>query len=122
MSAARELFDAGPPPENGRGRALGTAAPSVSTNDHDTQKIGPQTPPRQALLATKPDPDGDFDWATDSSVIISEQPETALYWNDRHQLVIRQRRWPDEDSFVFFNSPHLKHLICMLQAEAESLE
>lgn len=61
-----------------------------------------------------------FDWSTDESVIIAEQPETALYWNNQHQLVVRQRRWPDDDAFVYFNRAHLAHLIAMLKAEAES--
>ena len=50
-------------------------------------------------------------------VIITEQPETALYWNSRHQIVIRQRGWPGDDSFVYFNRAMLPHLIAMLQAE-----
>jgi len=68
-------------------------------------------------LASPPEPDEDFDWNTDDSVIITEQPATALYWNSREQLVIRQRGWPDDDSFVYFNRAMLPHLIEMLQAD-----
>ena len=56
-----------------------------------------------------------FDWANDESVIIPEQPETALYWNHQDQIVIRQRCWPDDDTFVYFNRAHLAHLIAMLR-------
>jgi hypothetical protein len=43
---------------------------------------------------------GDFDWADDESVILREQPETAAYFNREGGLVIRQHRWPDDDTVV----------------------
>ena len=44
----------------------------------------------------------DFDWSADgSSIILREQPATAVYFNREGSLVIRQHRWPDEDSFVY---------------------
>src|ERR1700690_2344280 len=43
-----------------------------------------------------PDPD-EFDWATDDSVVLKEQPATAIYFNRRDQLVIRQERSWDRD-------------------------
>jgi hypothetical protein len=55
-----------------------------------------------------PDLDGkesDFDWSDQESVVLTEQPETAVYWNPRGELVIRQRRWPDDDPCIFI-SPH----------------
>jgi hypothetical protein len=48
-----------------------------------------------------PPPDNDdFDWANDKSIILPEQPETAAYFNAEGSLVIRQRRWPDEDTVI----------------------
>jgi hypothetical protein len=55
------------------------------------------------LLEPKPGPaptGEDFDWADDESVILREQPETAAYFNREGGLVIRQHRWPDDDTVV----------------------
>lgn len=62
---------------------------------------------------------GDFDWSDKNpDVVIPEQPRSAVYWNDRGQLVIRQERSPLEpdDSFVFFNPESLPALIAAIQA------
>jgi hypothetical protein len=45
----------------------------------------------------------DFDWSQDDSIILPEQPATACYFNKREELVIRQRRWPDDDVFIFIS-------------------
>ena len=58
-----------------------------------------QPKPENAPRAT-PEPSGDFDWNDTDSVVLTEQPETAVYWNPNGDLVIRQRRWPDDDVFV----------------------
>jgi hypothetical protein len=79
-------------------------------------------PPLSGRISTSrslPDPDR-FDWCNDESVIIPEQPETALYWNPQDQLVIRQRKWPDEDSFVFFSRAHVRQVIDALSMEVDS--
>lgn len=40
----------------------------------------------------------DFDWENDDSIVLREQPATAIYRNPYGSLVIRQkRRWPDEE-------------------------
>jgi hypothetical protein len=92
-----------------------TAAVSgISSEQEDRNNITVHAP------VSIPDRHEDFDWSIDSSVIIPEQPETALYWTSRSQLVIRQRGWPDDDSFVYFNKAMLPRVIEMLQAEAES--
>jgi hypothetical protein len=61
------------------------------------------------IEATKPKPSEDdgehFDWMKDESVIIREQPATACYFNPAGELVIRQRRWPDDDVFIYV-APH----------------
>jgi hypothetical protein len=41
-----------------------------------------------------------FDW-NETSIVIHEQPETAVYLNPSGQIVVRQRQWPDDDSFVY---------------------
>jgi hypothetical protein len=44
----------------------------------------------------------DFDWASDhDSVVLPQQLLTACYFNPNGELVIRQRRWPDDDQFIF---------------------
>jgi hypothetical protein len=57
------------------------------------------------LKAEKPPEDSgeDFDWSQDDSVILPEQPATAAYFNKREELVIRQRRWPDDDVVIFIS-------------------
>jgi hypothetical protein len=54
--------------------------------------------------APKPSADApeakDFDWNDTESVVLHEQPATACYFNEDGGLVIRQRRWPDDDSWV----------------------
>jgi hypothetical protein len=48
-----------------------------------------------------PEPESDeFDWCGDDSVVLQEQPKTAAYLNSNNSLVIRQRNWPDDDSFI----------------------
>jgi hypothetical protein len=42
----------------------------------------------------------DFDWNDPDLVQIEEQPHTAIYINPHGSLVIRQRRWPDDDAIV----------------------
>ena len=47
-----------------------------------------------------PEPSGDFDWNDTDRVVLTEQRETAIYWNTNGDLVIRQARWPDDDVWV----------------------
>ena len=56
---------------------------------------------------TTPTPAGeDFDWLNDNSVVLREQPETAVYFNRDGALVIRQRSaWNQEDDPFVFISP-----------------
>ena len=52
------------------------------------------------------EPTGDFDWLNDNSVVLREQPETAVYFNRDGALVIRQRSaWNQEDDPFVFISP-----------------
>jgi hypothetical protein len=56
---------------------------------------------------------GGFDWLNDNSVVLREQPETAVYFNADGALVIRQRAaWnQDDDPFVFINPANLGEFI-----------
>jgi hypothetical protein len=70
-----------------------------------------QTPaPASELPLEKPAPaatvddSADFDWSNDDSIILREQPQTAIYFNAHGGLVIRQRSWPDDDVYVYINA------------------
>jgi hypothetical protein len=69
------------------------AAPT-RTNAHRLPDVIPQPKPENAPPAT------DFNWDDAEAVVLHEQPETAVYWNPNGDLVIRQRRWPEDDVFV----------------------
>ncbi|MDP1583935.1 MAG: hypothetical protein Q8M18_10975 [Bradyrhizobium sp.] len=45
----------------------------------------------------------DFDWNNpdEESIVLREQRATAVYRNRSGEVIIRQRSWPDEDTFVF---------------------
>jgi hypothetical protein len=71
----------------------------------------PATPIAKAIAAPLEVPD-DFDWFKDDSIILEEQPVTAVYTNSRNAVVIRQRAaYPDEDMFVFIAPRNLMTLI-----------
>lgn len=38
-----------------------------------------------------------------SAIVIRSQSETAIYWNDDGDVVIRQSGWPDEDQEVIIS-------------------
>lgn len=46
-------------------------------------------------------PGEEFDWRDFDGESIGAQLETAIYWNPKGDLVIRQRSWPDDDSLIF---------------------
>lgn len=53
----------------------------------------------------------DFDWKDSHSVVLREQPETAIYCNQFSEIVIRQRRWPDDDPFIYITRDNLQPVI-----------
>jgi hypothetical protein len=59
-------------------------------------------PAPESARAPTPE-DSDFDWRTDDSVILRQQPATAIYYNREGSLVIRQEREWDryEDTYIF---------------------
>jgi hypothetical protein len=51
---------------------------------------------------------GEFDWnATDGSIVLREQAETAIYFNEYGGLVIRQRSWPNDDVYVVITESNI---------------
>jgi hypothetical protein len=55
---------------------------------------------KATLANLQRDEASDFDWRADDCVVLQEQAETAIYFNDSGGLVIRQRNWPHEDQTV----------------------
>ena len=65
-----------------------------------------------ATLEATPETDPDFDWDDPEAVVLREQPETAVYWNPKGELVIRQRRdYPDEDQFIYIAAANVDSFI-----------
>lgn len=55
-------------------------------------------------LASDQEDDGeaiDFSWNDTDAVVVPEQLATAVYRNPAGEIVIRQKRWPDDDHVVF---------------------
>lgn len=65
------------------------------------------------LASAPPEPESapavegeEFGWGDDDGcVVLKEQYATACYFNREHELVIKQRRWPDDDQCIFI-APH----------------
>jgi hypothetical protein len=53
--------------------------------------------------SAEPKQETKFDWLTDNSVVLQEQPQTAVYFNLTGALVIRQQVscGLDDDTFIF---------------------
>jgi hypothetical protein len=61
-----------------------------------------------APAAATPNPDEHFDWFDDSVVVLGEQPATAVYFNPKGGLVIRQRGpYYDDDPFICINAENI---------------
>jgi hypothetical protein len=63
-----------------------------------------------------------FDWREKNDVVLEAQPATAIYWNTRVQVVIRQEAswYNDEDAVLWFEPANLPRLIARLQTEYDS--
>jgi hypothetical protein len=75
-------------------------APEIE-NSKSLAVVPPKPAAEDSLQRETERDDADFDWVNDDSIILREQPSTAVYFNKEGTLVIRQRRWPDEDTFVY---------------------
>jgi hypothetical protein len=60
-----------------------------------------------------------FDWAHDDSVVIREQPATAVYTNTSGDIVIRQAnaQGDDDDAFIFLRPENVQALVDTMLAE-----
>jgi hypothetical protein len=58
---------------------------------------------RSGLVFGGPQPADDFDWNNpdEESIVLREQRATAVYRNRCGELIIRQRCWPDDDTFRY---------------------
>ena len=70
----------------------------------------PQPKPENASAAT-PEANSDFDWSDADAVALAEQYETAIYWNPKGDLVIRQRHWHDDDSLIFISKTNVGEFV-----------
>lgn len=63
-------------------------------------------------------PDDDFNWHTDDSVILREQRATAVYRNRHGELIIRQQAaWDDEEDTFVYVTP--ENVTAFLEATAK---
>jgi hypothetical protein len=88
-------------------------SPDCRSAFHAEAQRGQHTPTLDAPSTLDPIPEpkskpapaddpNEFNWASDTdAVILPEQFLTACYFNPKGELVIRQRRWPDDDQFIF---------------------
>jgi hypothetical protein len=92
---------------------------SVTSITPALQPASPASPPacEPASQAAEPTAKQDFDsfdWINDESVILHEQPATAIYFNPKEGLVIRQRSgdfYDDRDPFVVINAENIEDFL-----------
>jgi hypothetical protein len=42
-----------------------------------------------------------FDWSRDDGAVVVQQPEAiAVFMDEKGDIVVRQKQWPDEDVYV----------------------
>ena len=68
-------------------------------------------PAAENAPAASPESSEDFDWGDVDGVVLAEQAETAVYWNPKGDLVIRQRNWHDDDSLIFISKNSVDEFI-----------
>jgi hypothetical protein len=77
------------PPENANGACQGAAAVTDRGVQNDTDSAG---------SSGAQESDNEFDWSSDDSIALCEQPAVAVYANRYGQIVIRRERaWNDEE-------------------------
>ena len=85
-----------------------SVTPALSQHDASATPALPPASPAAEPTA-KQDFDS-FDWINNESVILHEQPATAIYFNPKDELVIRQRSgdfYDDNDKFVCINAENI---------------
>lgn len=87
---------------------------SVTRLDTERKPASAEAPNELAVVPDKkPEPEAkDFDWnADDDSIILHEQPATAVYFNADNSMVIRQHRWPDDDAIIIISSTNIPEFL-----------
>jgi hypothetical protein len=70
------------------------------------------TAPRaENVPAASPESPEVFDWNDVDGFVLAEQAETAVYWNPKGDLVIRQRHWHDDDSLIFISKTNVDEFV-----------
>jgi hypothetical protein len=83
-------------------------------DQNETSMPGRELVPQRREEPQDRDDDDRFDWSDEENVVCHEQPRSAVYFNPRGQVVIRQQadyHAFDEDSFVFFSIENVPALI-----------
>src|SRR5215211_3063055 len=93
--------------------------PEKKTEAHELALVSPEDAYRTELN-TNPDPDyqESFDWDSDPSVILHDQTATAAYFNERGELIVRQRDTLGEEGFLFIAPENIEQFLQGLGARA----
>lgn len=99
-----------------------TSGPTSKPTPEDNQALVDKAmAAARATVAAYTPPAPDFDWGSNGgdadSVVLWDQPATAVYWNPRGQVVIRQEaHWnDDDDTCLIFDPGNLPRLIERLE-------
>jgi hypothetical protein len=77
-----------------------------SDTKHSTRDVVP-------FSEARPTAEPDFNWTDNASIVLREQPATAVYFNTQNGLVIRQERSRDreEDTFIVVAEESVQHFL-----------
>jgi hypothetical protein len=92
----------------GKGQTTWLTGTAASQLESDTAAPIPEPKPAPVTVV---DDSHEFDWSETESVVLREQPETAIYYNPSGDMVIRQRRWPDDDMLIIISEHSLMAFI-----------
>jgi hypothetical protein len=84
--------------------------PNVAPASAGQVGTGTDLPPLAVEPYESPDRD-EFDWADERLVVLPEQPETAIYFNSKGSLVIRQQRPFDDDPFIVISATNIAEFL-----------
>src|SRR4051794_15603608 len=80
----------------------------------------PEKTDAHELALSKPDPRDQerFDWNNDPSIILHDQAATAAYFNERGELIVRQRDTLGAEGFLFIAPENVEQFLQGLNARA----
>jgi len=112
------------PPEKANGPSPGAAAKSVvQVSGHHSLK--PDSDSTQAPdTVGRGMSDAEFDWASDDSIAVREQPALAIYSNRYGQVVIRrERNWDEEDDcFIQISTENVLTIVAAILRAADMVD